>query len=179
MRSFCLSIGISLAKETSHRFWAFLGVEWVLAAGISAAILVPPDDGSAPIRLAFYEIAVVLIPVLLGVYLRERRDEIDSRAKMHRRARGVLQQADGASFNDEAVTQLRQYVERAPNSLKAATALTVLFPAAALTGEAIALFVIATGSSTMFSYVAVMTAVVLAALGAVLETASGFSRTTE
>jgi hypothetical protein len=177
MRRFCTSVGVSLAKETSHKFWAFLGVEWVVASGISMALF--HLGGSPPVRLAFYEIVVVLIPVLLGVYVRERRAEIRSRTERHQRAQKVLQSADDAALDEEIVTRLREHVETGTQLLKAATALTALIPAAALTGEVIALMVIANGSSTTFSYSAVLMAAGFAVIGAVSETAQSFSRATK
>ena len=134
-----------------------------------------PSDGSAPIRLAFYEIVVALLPPLLGVFLRERRAEIRSRAELHRRAQDALRKVDASTIEGDEVTKLRDYVEAAPRLLKAATAFTAMVPAAVLTGEAIGLIVVATGSSTMFSFAAVLMAVEIAGVGAVMETAQGFA----
>lgn len=175
MRRFGRSIGTSLARETSHRFWAFVGVEWVVVPGIFFSLFLH-HDGSAPIRIAFYEIVVVLIPVLLGIYLRERRAEIRVRADISRRAQEALQKVDRAAPGDDAVLRLHDCVEASRQLLRAAIAYTALIPAAALTGEAIALLVIASGASTDFSFTAVLMAAGLSAIGAVLETAHGLSR---
>jgi len=175
MRRICTSAGYALATETSYWYWISAGVSWVVLSGLCMTFMVQPE-GSEPIRVAFYEIAAGLIPLLLGVYYRERRTEIRCRAARNKHAEDVLKNADEASLDDEAVARLRSSVAKNSLMLEAAMALSAAIPAAALTGEAIALTVVASGSSTMFSYTAVLIAIGLAACGAVSEAASSFRR---
>ncbi len=165
-----------MANETSVRFWGFMGFWWVASSAAVIAVMNPFPGSSIPVRISFYGISAGLIPTTLSAYVIERRAEIGASGGRNRRIESLLLDLDEL----EAPTlQLHEWVDTSRRRLKAQVAFSAFVPAAALTGEAIALFVVATGASTASSFVAVMVSLALVGSGAVFATADTFVRLIE
>lgn len=163
----------SLANETNPRFWWALGIWWVVSSGATVALMDPTGSPSEAARLPFYVIAASLIPVLLSTFVFERKLAVRTAA---RRTARIAAAVDRLPDGDATAEELRRWVEQARHLQRARIAYSALMPAAGITGEVIALSVVATGASTTFCFASVMVGLGMAALGAILETADAFAR---
>jgi hypothetical protein len=136
----------SLSNETSARFMAVIGVLWVISPAIGVTLAVPDLDPE--IRLAFYEIAATIIPVLLLAYFVEHAAMTASIARTQSRATDSDQLQNGEHL------------------LATGRALAAMMAGYAATGEVLALYAVAHGESSTFLYVG--TLVALGSVGAAI-----------
>lgn len=130
----------SLSNETSARFMAVIGALWVISPAISATLAVP--DSNPEIRLAFYEIAATIIPVLLLAYFVEHAAMTASIARRQTPAANSDQMRDGEHL------------------LATGRALAALMASYAATGEMLALYAVAYGKTSTFLFVGTLVALV-------------------
>jgi hypothetical protein len=137
----------SLSNETSARFMVLLGFLWVICPALGATLSVP--SAGSEIRLAFYEIAATIIPVLLLAYFVEHAAISASIAR---------KQATATSSDQ---------VRKDKHLLETGRALAALLASYAATGEILALYAVAHGKSSTFLYVGTLVAL-LSVGGAIL-----------
>jgi hypothetical protein len=136
----------SLSNETSARFMVLIGVSWVICPAIGATLAMPSSNPG--IRLAFYEIAATIIPVLLLAYF------VEHAAMTASIARGQTTATDS------------EQISNGEHLLATGRALAAFLASHAATGEGLALYAVAHGKSSTFLYVG--TLVALASVGAAI-----------
>jgi hypothetical protein len=136
----------SLSNETSARFMVLIGVLWVICPAIGATLAMPSSNPE--IHLAFYEIAATIIPVLLLAYF------VEHAAMTALIAKGQATAADS------------EQIRNGEHLLATGRALAALLASHAATGEVLALYAVAHGTSSTFLYVG--TLVALASVGAAI-----------
>jgi hypothetical protein len=176
MRQLKQNIASGLAEETSVRFWGFAGMWWVISLGVGIAIELPSPEPLANVRLSFYVIAAGLIPTILSAYIFERRAEIRARGDRGRRIERLVVELDEL---EAPTADLKEWIGLERRHLEARVAFSALVPSAAMTGEVIALSVVAGGKGSAFCFAAVAVSLALSTLGTVLATAETFGRLIE
>jgi hypothetical protein len=119
---------------------AAIGVLWVIGPAIGATLAMPASKPE--VRLAFYEIAATIIPVLLLAYFVEHAAMTASIARRQATATDSDQMRDGEHL------------------LATGRALAALLASQAATGEVLALYAVAHGKSSTFLYVGTLVALV-------------------
>ena len=122
---------------------AVLGVLWVICPAFGATLAAP--SAKSEIRLAFYEIAATIIPIVLLAYFVEHAAMTAS----------VARKQSTATSSEQA--------RKGEHLLKTGRALAALLASHAATGEILALYAVAHGKTSTFLYVG--TLIALASVG--------------
>lgn len=137
-----------LENETNVAVTASSGVLWVVCPAAAAAWSAP--SGAADIRLAFYEIAATIIPVLLLAYFVEHAAMTRSIAR------------------HSAITTDANRRKEGQRLLATGRALAALTASSAATGEILALYAVAHGSTSSFLYTGTVAALIATGMAILL-----------